>query len=149
MPKTKKESIVFTILMCSVMVFGMSIWNLTLVGQFSWGHVFLGFVPAFIVAFLLDVFVVGPVAKKLAFGFLHRLPQPVKIWQKILVISGTMALFMVTFMSLYGLLFNGVSLSLATYLRAWLSNAVMALPLNFLVAGPISRLLLEKLLPYL
>ncbi|GGE31899.1 DUF2798 domain-containing protein [Streptococcus himalayensis] len=149
MPKTKKESFVFTFLMCSIMVFGMSIWNLVLVGQFSWGHVFAGFLPAFILAFCLDVFLVGPIAKTIAFRLLHHLPQPVKIWQKILVISGTMALFMVTFMSLYGLWMNGVGLSLASYARAFLSNVVMALPLNFLLAGPLARLLLEKLLPYL
>ena len=34
MPKNFKESLFFTAFMCSMMVFGMSIWNLSVVGYF-------------------------------------------------------------------------------------------------------------------
>lgn len=44
--------------------FGMSMWNLFVAGAFSWKHVFLGFIPGFIVAFILDTLIVGPIAKK-------------------------------------------------------------------------------------
>ncbi|WP_198429518.1 hypothetical protein [Streptococcus parasanguinis] len=48
-------------------------------------------------------------------------------------------------MSLYGLLYNHVPLSVTTYLGAWASNFIMALPLNFLIVGPISRFILGRL----
>ncbi|MGT2716036.1 DUF2798 domain-containing protein [Streptococcus respiraculi] len=149
MPKNFKEALLFTTLMCGLMVFGMSCWNLFLVGQFSLSHVLTGFAPAFLVAFALDMLLVGPLAKKLAFRLLSLSPAPVKDWQKILIISGTIGLFMVSLMSFYGLIMNGVPLSFGTYGLAWMSNAVMALPLNFFVAGPLARFFFGKLVVFL
>lgn len=63
MPRNFKEAMVFTCLMCGMMVFGMSMWNLFFAGAFSWKHVFLGFIPGFIVAFILDTLIVGPIAR--------------------------------------------------------------------------------------
>lgn len=149
MPRSLKESLVFTSLMCGMMVFGMSCWNLFVAGHFSWSHVFLGFIPGFIVAFILDWYIVGPVAKKAAAKFII---QPTARKNKghvpkivpILAISGCMVLGMVTLMSLYGLLFNlGLSgLSLSAYLMAWGTNFIMAVPLNLLVVGNLSRFIL-------
>ena len=150
MPRNFKEALLFTILMCGMMVCGMSLWNLLIldwtgVVPFAWGHFFQGYFPGFVVAFLLDMLLVGPLAKTIAFAILHKVKAHDKRWAKILVISGTMALFMVTFMSLYGLVYNGQSVTLSSYGRAWLTNVIMALPLNFLVVGPISRFILGKL----
>ncbi|CRH85965.1 Uncharacterised protein [Chlamydia trachomatis] len=145
MPRNFKEAMLFTCLMCSIMVLGMGVWNLHLVGQLNWSHVAMGFLPAFAVAFLLDVLIVGPVAKKIAFTPLAKLGHREKCWMKTVAISGTMALFMVTFMSVFGLVVNGVPITVSTYLRAWGSNFIMALPLNFLIAGSISRAILGPL----
>ena len=132
MPRNFKEALLFTILMCGMMVCGMSLWNLLIldwtgVVPFAWGHFFKGYLPGFVVAIL------------------HKVKAHDKRWAKILAISGTMALFMVTFMSLYGLVYNGQSVTLSSYGRAWLTNVIMALRLNFLVVGPISRFILGKL----
>ena len=108
--------------MCSMMVFGMSIWNLSVVGYFSWAHLAMGYVPGLITAFLLDLLVAGPVVKGVAFKFLTERHKP---WQKILVVSGGMVLIMVSLMSLYGILFNGVPLSVTNYLGAWLTNFIL------------------------
>ena len=137
MPRNFKEALLFTFLMCGMMVCGMSLWNLLIldwtgVVPFAWGHFFQGYIPGFVVAFLLDMLLVGPLAKTIAFAILHKVKAHDKRWAKILVISGTMALFMVTFMSLYGLVYNGQSVTLSSYGRAWLTNVIMALPLNFL-----------------
>ncbi|MGV3180100.1 DUF2798 domain-containing protein [Streptococcus sp. 11273D007BW] len=150
MPRNFKEALIFTCLMCGLMVCGMSIWNLLVldwvgVMAFSWGHFVTGFLPGFAVAFFLDMLIVGPIAKAIAFRILHHLKAHDKRWAKILAISGTMVLFMVTFMSVYGLLYNHQDITAATYGRAWLTNIVFALPLNFLVAGPISRFILGHL----
>ena len=115
-------------MICGMMVLGMSIWNLVLVDQFSWSHLAMGYLPGFVTAFLLDVLIVGPLVKGLAFKFLkdHH-----KRWQKIVTISGGMVLLMVTFMSLYGLLYNHAPISLTTYLGAWGSNLYHGVTLEF------------------
>ena len=145
MPRNFKEAMVFTCLMYGMMVFGMSMWNLFVAGAFSWKHVFLGFIPGFIVAFILDTLIVGPIAKKIAFGILpsglkHQLV-------KILTISGCMVLGMVTCMSFYGMVFShGLSaISLPLYGRTWITNFVVALPYNFLIVGPIARFFLGEI----
>ena len=105
---------------------------------FSWAHLAMGYVPGLIIAFLLDLLVAGPVVKGVAFKFLTERHKP---WQKILVVSGGMVLIMVSLMSLYGMLFNGVPL----YFGALLTNFIVAFPLNFLIVGPISRFILGQL----
>lgn len=139
MSKNFKEAMFFTLLMCSLMVLGMSIWNLYLLGHLSLGNLAAGYLPGFITAFLLDVLLVGPLVKGLSFRFLKDYH---KRWQKIAVISGGMVLAMVSLMSFYGLIFNGVVLSMESYLGAWATNFVMAVPLNFLLVGPLSRFIL-------
>ena len=101
MPKNKKEGIFFTTLMCLLMVVGMSVYNLMLHQDFSIKNVLVGLLPGFVVAFILDSFVVGVIAKKIAF----QLPfiDKTKPIQLILSISTLMVLGMVTCMSLFGL----------------------------------------------
>ena len=54
-------------------------------------------------------------------------------------------LMMLSLMSVYGLLFNGVALSIESYLGAWGTNFVMAFPLNFLLVGPFSRFIIGRI----
>ena len=141
MPTNKKEGIIFTVIMCSLMVIGMSTYNLLLHGSLNLSELVIGFIPGFIVAFILDVFIVGIIAKKIAF----KLPinQNSKI-QLIIAISTLMIIGMVTFMSMFGLIMNGQmsSLTIATYLGAWGTNFIMALPLQLIIVGPFSRYIL-------
>lgn len=132
----------FTLLMCSLMVLEMSIWNFYLLEHFSLENLAAGFLPGFTTAFLLDVLLVGPLVKGLAFRFLK---DYYKCWQKIAVISEGMVLAMVSLMSVYGLLFNRVPLSMESYLGAWRTNFVMPFPLNFLLVGPFSRFILGRI----
>lgn len=67
MPTNKKEGMLFTTLMCFLMVFGMSTYNLLLHGEFSLYALSKGLLPGFIVAFILDVFIVGVLARKSLF----------------------------------------------------------------------------------
>ena len=52
MPTNKKEVMLFTTLMCFLMVFGMSTYNLLLHGEFSLYALSKGLLPGFIVAFI-------------------------------------------------------------------------------------------------
>lgn len=145
MPTNKKEGIIFTTLMCFLMVFGMSFYNLMLHDALSINKLLVGLVPGFIVAFILDVFIVGIVAKKIAFN-LSFINKNSKL-QLILTISCLMVIGMVTFMSIFGLVFeNGFgSISIASYSHTWIMNFIIALPYQLVIVGPISRTILKKI----
>ena len=142
MPRNKKEEIIFGVTMCFLMVYGMSTYNLALVGKLSFAKFAIGLIPGFIVAFFFDTVIVGPVAKKLAF----KLPidRDNKL-QTILAISLLMITGMVTFMSVFGLLMRPELPEniIHAYFTAWGMNFIAALPLQLLLVGPISRLKLQ------
>ncbi len=149
MPRNKRESLIFTLLMCSFMVFFMSIYNLS----FDMGltvdtvkHAWLGFPLAFVVALLLDWFVVAGAAKKLAFWFAGEQRSSLKM---ILLISTSMVCAMVVLMSFYGALWKaGFSVDV---FHVWLilipRNFVVALPLQLLIAGPLVRFTFRRTFP--
>ncbi|PCS07876.1 membrane protein [Lactococcus piscium] len=142
LPTNKKEGIIFTVMMCSLMVIGMSAYNLWVHNSLDIIELAIGFIPGFIVAFVLDVFIVGVVAKKLAF----KLPiNKNSKFQLIITISALMVIGMVTFMSVFGLIMNGniSDITFSDYLQAWKTNIVMALPLQLLIVGPVSRQVLS------
>lgn len=144
LPTNKKEGIIFTTMMCFLMVLGMSVYNLWLHGDLQFSSLLIGLVPVFVVAFILDVFIIGVIAKKIAF----KLPvNPESKFQMIVTISCLMVLGMVTCMSLFGIILEqGIpDQLLSSYLNAWKMNVIAALPLQLLIVGPISRSVLSKI----
>lgn len=136
-------------MMCALMVLGMSIYNVMLMKgaslQLLW-DVIAGYVPAFLVALILDIFVVGKVAKLCANKIIPAKKPTIK---KVLLISFFMVSGMVLLMSLYGALLHvGLSDKLPqAYLTAVWTNFVCALPLQLLIVGPITRSIFNKLFP--
>jgi hypothetical protein len=149
MPQNKKESLIYTVLMCSFMVFIMSVYNVSLHEGFSGESIqkaWLGFPLAFIIAFICDWFIISGPAKKLAFQILK--PEDIVI-KKVIIISSCMVCGMVIMMSLFGAVENaGVSSGI---LLAWLQNIprnlILAFPLQILIAGPIVRFLFRRAFP--
>lgn len=154
MPKNKRESLIYTVMMCFLMVLWMSIYNVTVhtgglsldVFQSAW----LGFPFAYIAAMILDIFIVSGPAKKVAFRFLVK-PESSNL-KKSLAVSFCMVVPMVIFMSLYG----GLEVVVKTgswdgLLMNWLlnipKNFVMALPFQIIIAGPAIRTSFRKLFP--
>lgn len=143
MPTNKKEGIIFTLCMCSMMVLGMSCYNLVLHGELTLQGLVFGFVPGFITALILDVLIVGRIAKKIAFALpLDR----EKSWQLPLTISSLMVLMMVTFMSLFGLFMeSGLgNFGVNDYFYAWIMNLIVALPLQLILVRPVSVAILKQ-----
>ena len=75
MPTNKRESLIFTIIMCFCMVLWMSVYNVARVHGWDFGtatlaDAWLGFPPAYVVAMLLDVLLASRFAKWFAFRFL-------------------------------------------------------------------------------
>ncbi|MCO0831487.1 DUF2798 domain-containing protein [Fructobacillus sp. W13] len=145
MPRNLKEELVFMLVMAGLMVLGMSIYNVYLaqgIDERFWSEIIFGYPIALAVAMLLDGFLVGPIAKGIAFKAIipkYKEKSPIKIG---LTISVLMVLGMVTCMSLFGVLINGQAVSM--YGHAWIMNLIVALPLQLIVVAPIARAVLGK-----
>lgn len=154
MPRNKRESLIYTVLMCGLMVLWMSIYNISLQeGKWSLAVVqkaWLGFPLGFVIAMCCDWFIVSGPAKATAFKYL------IKPWhsdlKKVVAVSTCMVLPMVFIMSLYGSLEAVMGGAKWTELPLiWLfnipKNLVMALPFQLLIAGPIVRKVFRRVFP--
>lgn len=154
MPQNKRESLIYTVLMCFVMMLWMSIYNVALqYGKLDFevlAVAWIGFPIAYVFAMCCDWFFVSKLARGFAFGFLVK-PED-SVLKKVVCVSSCMVVPMVLIMSLYGAVegavhtggWNGI-------LSAWLFNIprnfVMALPLQLLIAGPLVRKVFRGLFP--
>ncbi|WP_345799283.1 hypothetical protein [Paenibacillus silvae] len=151
MPVSKKEQVIFGIMMCTGMVLVMmtfNLWHTGMLDQMSMMQILLQFVICFIIAFLVESFIVGPAAKKIAFSLPFAKSGKVK---GIITMSLFMVIGMVLIMSLYGIVtayiadqLNGVSV-FGAYFHTIARNFSLALPLQLLVLGPLVRYLFSRL----
>ena len=149
MPSNKKEGIYFALMMVFGMVFVMFFYNLYRLGllsSISASSALLHFAMTFVVAFLVESFIVGPVARRLAF----KLPiDKSKKIQVILAVSTCMVFGMVICMSVYGLITASLSNSLdgsllKNYYMLIIYNFIVAYPAQLLIVGPLARWALVK-----
>lgn len=147
MPINLKEEVVFTAIMAGLMVFVMVCYNVLLVQGFTKG-VMLNTISEYpgglLAAIILDLLVVGPIAKKLAFKYIINDYMKKNVVLIGITISVLMVLGMVTCMSLFGMIMahNFGGNLLMTYLHTWGFNLIVALPLQLLIVGPIARAVL-------
>ena len=154
MPQNKRESLIYTVLMCFTMVLWMSMYNVSLhMGEVSLQVLkegWIGFPVAYILAMLFDWFLVSKAAKTFAFRFLVK-KEDAGI-KKVIAISCCMVVPMVILMSFYG----GIEVCLKTGTwnqlpMIWLLNIpinfMMALPFQLIVAGPLVRKVFRTVFP--
>ncbi|MFF6014521.1 DUF2798 domain-containing protein [Lysinibacillus fusiformis] len=150
MPTTRKESLYFGLIMCFGMVLFMTLYNFYLndtFGQISFLGGISDFLIGFIVAIILDLYIVGPIAKKIAFKLTANTAN---VLFKILTISTCMVIGMAFFMSIYGLItsyfHNGLYSNsiIKEFLSVFCRNFIVALPLQIIIMGPIVRFLFNK-----
>ncbi|QQZ11394.1 DUF2798 domain-containing protein [Heyndrickxia vini] len=150
MPTTKKESLQFGLMMCFGMVLVMTMYNFYLNGMFGEMTFIEGIVDlitGFIVAFILDWFIVGPIAKKVALKLTANTNN--KLYT-VLAISTCMVIGMAFFMSIYGFIMSNLNSgfdynSIVTdYLSVFGRNFILALPLQIIIMGPVVRYLFTK-----
>lgn len=155
MPRNKRESLIFTVMMCFVMVFWMSMYNVSLnMGGLSLESIqagWLGFPIAYIYAMCFDWFLVSKTAKWFSFRFLVKPDsKPLRI---IVSISSCMVVQMVIVMSFYGSFelcaegHNAWDALVPVWLMNIPKNFIMALPFQLFVAGPLVRKLFRKAFP--
>ena len=153
MPQNKRESLIFTIIMCFTMVLWMSMYNVTLhMGGFSMTVLkegWLGFPFAYIYAMCFDWFVVSHLAKSVAFRFFVK-PDSAPL-KKAIAVSCCMVIPMVIVMSFYGSLEACVKSGMwSLLLPVWITNIpknLMALPFQLIVAGPFVRKVFRSAFP--
>nr|WP_257215605.1 DUF2798 domain-containing protein [Bacillus pumilus] len=146
---TKKEDRQFGVLMCFCMFSVMFLYNLFvngLLGHMTWIEGVLTYVIGFVIALLIEMCIVEPLAKKAAFRFA---PKGKKIYF-ILTLSICIIFGMVCLMSLCGYLVQSFSTGFQTqsilsdYFSIFGQNVIMALPLQLLIMGPLVRYVFFK-----
>ena len=149
MPSSKKEGLIFGVMMCFGMVIVMSLYNAVINGTIQDFSMFsvVEIVIGLVIALVLDIAVVGPLARKIAFSL--PIDRSKKI-NMILAMSSCMVIGMVLFMSLFGLVTavfaHGLEVEnlFTAYLMIAGKNVIMALPLQLLIMGPLVRGLFTK-----
>lgn len=154
MPQNKRESFIYTVIMCFTMVLWMSIYNVTLhTGTFNAQVIKdarLGFPIAYVFAACMDWFVVSGLAKGFAFKYLVK-PDSSTL-RKVISVSCSMVVPMVIIMSLYGAVEASIRMGdFSNVLFIWLTNIpknfVMALPFQLIIAGPLVRKVFRTIFP--
>ena len=139
MPKTKFEDVVFTIIMATVMVYGMVVYNVALnTGDVS-GFTFIAALhelPVMVpVAFILEFFIVSKLAGALAFTVMRPTDRPQFITY---AISICICCIMCPVMSLVAtILFK--TPSFGTWVKTWAMNFPMAICYQMFYCGPLVR----------
>lgn len=149
MPKTKFQDVIFTIMMVIVMVYGMVVYNIAMDKGGLTNEVFvlaLGeLLIMAVIGFVLEMFVAGPLSKKLAFRIVT--PGEDKMIFVILAISAMTVCLMCPMMSLAAtVLFKGAdSQIIAKWLQTSALNFPMALCWQIFFAGPLVRMIFRKI----
>ncbi len=143
MPKNKFEEVIFTVIMVFFMVYAMICYNISLnIGGMK-NEVFLSAFHELVImgpiAFVLDFFIVGKIAKAKAFKMVNI--EKDNPFHLVLAISFVSVIFMCPLMSLAAtLLFkNAGSEFIAVWLETTVKNFPMALCWQIFFAGPVVR----------
>ena len=149
MPKTKFEDVIFTIIMVFVMVYAMICYNIVLnTGAMTYSVFLSAFHELVImapVAFVIDFFFVGHIAKKTAFRLVN--PEKENPFHLVLAISAVSVMWMCPLMSFVAtLLFKNAGTDL---LPVWLQTVALNFPMAFFwqicYCGLLVRCLFRKL----
>ena len=137
MPKTKPQKLFFTAVTAWFMVYIMTIYNMVLAnGAFTNSTFLLALQDMwieYIIIFLCALFISSPIATKLAFN--------------IFTIQIFTVICQVTFASFIGVFhsYGFTSDFIPNYLSVYCLNFIMALPIQLIVAGPVSRFIFRKI----
>ena len=142
MPKNKFEEVIFTIIMATVMVYGMVVYNVALnMGGVTNQTFFIALreLPIMVpIAFVLEFFIVGKIAGMLAFKVMRPTDRPQFI---IYAISICICCIMCPTMSLIAMFLFKDNHSFGTWIQTWGMNFPMAILYQLFCCGPFVRLI--------
>lgn len=146
MPKTKFEDAIYTIIMATIMVYGMIVYNVALNTGGVSGQTFLLATHEMIimvpVAFVLEFFIVGKIAQKLAFTVMKPTDRPQFITY---AISICICCIMCPLMSLVATILFKDTKTFATWAQTWAMNFPMAICYQMFYCGPLVRLIFRAI----
>ena len=146
MPKNKFQDVVFTIIMATVMVYGMVVYNVALNTGGVRGETFfiaLHELPIMVpIAFVLEFFIVGKIAKALAFSVMRPDDRPQFITY---AISICICCIMCPIMSLVATFLFKESKSFGTWIQTWAMNFPLAFCYQLFYCGPFVRLIFKTI----
>ena len=142
MPKNKFQDVVFTAIMATIMVYGMIVYNVALnMGGVS-GETFLAALHELPImapiAFVLEFFVVGKLARMLAFTVMRPDDRPQFITY---AISICICCIMCPVMSLIATILFKDTKTFGTFIQTWGMNFPMAILYQMFYCGPLVRLI--------
>lgn len=145
MPKTKFEDVIYTAIMALVMVYGMVVYNVALNTGGVSGITFIAAAQELpitaTIAFILEFFIVGKIAQKLAFTVMKPTDRPQFITY---AISICICCIMCPIMSLIAtLLFK--TPSFGTWVQTFAMNFPMAICYQMFYCGPFVRLIFRTI----
>lgn len=148
MPKTKFQDFMFAIIMVVLMVYCMTLYNMSLEFGLSYStfqNAFLGMWAEVIAAFIAQKFIAGPIAKRLTFRFLKPgVDKPIFIS---LAMAGFTVCLMAPLMTLFvSILHNGLVRDLPLrWLPKLVQNFPFALCIQVFYVGPLVRLIFRTI----
>lgn len=144
MPKNKFQDVVFTIIMATIMVYGMVVYNVALNTGGVSGQTFLlalHELPVMVpVAFVLEFFIVGKIARKLAFSVMRPDDRPQFITYAI-----SICCIMCPTMSLAATILFKDTKTCGTWVQTWAMNFPMAILYQMFYCGPFVRLIFRTI----
>ncbi len=146
MPKNKFEDVIFTIIMATIMVYGMVVYNVALnTGSVS-GATFIAALhelPIMVpVAFVLEFFIVGKIAGMLAFTVMKPTDRPQFITY---AISICICCIMCPIMSLVATCLFKENPSFGVWVKTFAMNFPMAICYQMFYCGPFVRLIFRTI----
>lgn len=146
MPKNKFQDVVFTIIMATIMVYGMVVYNVALSMGGLINEVFLialHELPIMVpIAFVLEFFLVSKLAGMLAFKVMKPDDKPQFITY---AISICICCIMCPIMSLVATILFKDTKDFATWVQTWALNFPMAIMYQLFYCGPLVRLIFRTI----
>jgi hypothetical protein len=146
MPKNKFQDVVFTAIMAIIMVYGMIVYNVALNTGGVHGYTFLAALHELYImapiAFILEFFVVGGIARKLAFSVMKPTDRPQFITY---AISICICCIMCPTMSLIATFLFKDQHTFGTWIQTWGMNFPMAICYQMFYCGPLVRLIFRTI----
>lgn len=130
-----------------VVMMTFNLWHSGLLGKMSPLEILLQFILCFVIAFVVESFIVGPVARKIAFSLPFDKSNKIL---SVLAMSFFMVIGMVLIMSLYGMVSAYLADQLSgssvfrTYLHTIARNFSRALPYQLIILGALVRYVFGK-----
>lgn len=146
MPKNKFQDVIFTAIMATIMVYGMIVYNVALNMGGVRGETFIAALhemPIMVpIAFILEFFVVGKLARMLAFTVMRPDDRPQFITY---AISICICCIMCPIMSLAATILFKDTKTFGTWIQTWGMNFPMAICYQMFYCGPLVRLIFRTI----